>query len=95
MTRKIDPAILKALSLEAASTTMASHGGSGFASTFKITSTGSDGQVKLFFVKQGRGKGSEIMFAGKKSSFNSMSEVISGEEVSLTAPADLDILNRC
>ena len=79
MTRKIDPAILKALSLEAASTTIASHGGSGFASTFKITSTGSDGQEKLFFIKQGKGKGSEIMFAGKKSSFNSMSEVISGE----------------
>jgi protein-ribulosamine 3-kinase len=78
MTRKIDPAILKALSLEAASTTIASHGGSGFASTFKITSTRSDGQVKLFFVKQGKGKGSEIMFAGKKSSSNSMSEVISG-----------------
>ena len=66
MSRKIDPAILKALSLEAASTTIASHGGSGFASTFKITSTGSDGQEKLFFIKQGKGKGSEIMFAGKK-----------------------------
>jgi len=79
MTRKIDPAILKALSLEAASTTIASHGGSGFASTFKITSTGSDSQEKLFFVKRGRGKGSEIMFAGKNSSFNSMSRVIPGE----------------
>jgi hypothetical protein len=73
MTRKIDPAILKALSLEAASTTIASHGGSGFASTFKITSTGSDGQEKLFFVKQGEGKASEIMFAGKNFSFNPMS----------------------
>lgn len=65
MTPKIDPAILKALSLDAATTTIASHGGSGFASTFKITSKGSDGEEKLFFVKQGKEKESEIMFAGK------------------------------
>jgi hypothetical protein len=64
MAPKIDPAILQALSLDAATTTIASHGGSGFASTFKITSKGSDGGEKLFFVKQGKGKESEIMFAG-------------------------------
>jgi hypothetical protein len=64
MVPKIDPAILQALSLDAATTTIASHGGSDFASTFKITSKGSDGDEKLFFVKQGKGKESEIMFAG-------------------------------
>jgi protein-ribulosamine 3-kinase len=64
MAPKIDPAILKALALDEANTTMATHRGSGFASTFKITSNGSDGEEKLFFVKQGKGKESEIMFAG-------------------------------
>jgi hypothetical protein len=64
MAPKIDPAILQALSLDAATTTIASHGGSGFASTFKITSKGNDESEKLFFVKQGKGRESEIMFAG-------------------------------
>lgn len=63
MAPKIDPAILAALSLDAATTSIASHGGSGFTSTYKITSN-VDGKEKLFFVKQGKGKGSEIMFTG-------------------------------
>ena len=63
MAPKLDPAITKALCLDAPSTTIASHGGSGFASTFKITST-VDGKEKLFFIKTGKGKDSEIMFAG-------------------------------
>jgi hypothetical protein len=77
MAPKIDSAILKALSLDSANTSIASHGGSGFASTFKITSKGSDGEERLFFVKQGKAKGSEIMFAGKFLilSFNLSSEV--------------------
>lgn len=62
---KLDPAILTALSLDAATTSIASHGGSGFASTFKLTSTGSDGEERHFFVKQGKGRDSEVMFAGK------------------------------
>jgi hypothetical protein len=64
MAPKIDPEILKALSLDAATTTIASHGGSDFASTFKITSKGTDGAEKLFFLKQGKGRESEVMFAG-------------------------------
>jgi len=63
MALKIDPAILKALSLEASTTTIANHGVSGFATTLKITST-VDGKEKLFFVKTGTGRDSEIMFAG-------------------------------
>src|SRR4051794_30411052 len=47
MTPKIDPAILKALSLDASNTTIAKHGGSGFASTYKLTSI-VDGKEKLF-----------------------------------------------
>lgn len=63
MAPKIDPAILAALSLDAATTTITLHGGSGFASTFKLTSK-VDGKDKLFFIKQGKGKASEIMFTG-------------------------------
>jgi protein-ribulosamine 3-kinase len=77
MAPKIDPAILKALSLDAATTTIASHGGSDFASTFKIMSNGSDGEEKLFFVKQGKGKESEIMFAGKSLYLHSKDVIIS------------------
>ena len=65
MSPSIDPAIIEALSLDAASTTLASHGGSGFSSTYKLSSRGSNGEEKLYFVKTG-GKGSEAMFAGKQ-----------------------------
>lgn len=69
----LDPAILKALKLDAATTTIASHGGSGFSSTAKLTSKvvekdadGKDtGTEKLYFVKIGKGKDSGVMFAGR------------------------------
>lgn len=60
----LDPAILKALSLDVALTSITSHGGSGFSSTAKIT-TKVDGEEKLYFVKTGSGKDAEIMFAGE------------------------------
>jgi hypothetical protein len=63
MAPKLDPVILKALSLETSNTTLAAHGGSGFAFTGKVTSV-VDGKEKLFFVKTGKGRESEIMFAG-------------------------------
>jgi len=69
MSPKIDPAILSALSLDATKTKIASHGGSGFSSTSKLTSV-VDGKEKLFFVKTGKGEESEIMFTG---TFNSHS----------------------
>jgi len=75
MTPKIDPAILAALSLDAATTSIASHGGSGFASTFKITST-VEGKEKLFFVKQGKGKASETMFTGEHASLNAIHNAV-------------------
>lgn len=58
----LDPNIIKALSLDPASTTIANHGSSGFATTLKITTT-QDGEERLYFVKTG-GKDSEIMFTG-------------------------------
>ena len=59
MAPKIDSAILKALSLDSANTSIASHGGSGFVSTFKITSKGSDARGKVVF-RQTREKLKEV-----------------------------------
>ncbi|KAG4419932.1 hypothetical protein IFR04_006969 [Cadophora malorum] len=75
MSPKIDLAILKALSLDAASTTLASHGGSGFSSTYKLSSRGSDGEEKLYFVKTG-GKKSETMFAGEHASLSTIHGIV-------------------
>jgi protein-ribulosamine 3-kinase len=63
MAPKIDAEIIKGLSLDASTTTIASHGGGGFASTSKITGM-VDGREKLFFVKTGKGSGGDIMFTG-------------------------------
>lgn len=59
----MDSAIAKALSLEEPLPEMEVLGGSGFSSTYKITSK-VDGETKTYFVKTG-GPGSKIMFAGK------------------------------
>ncbi|CZS99886.1 related to fructosamine-3-kinase [Rhynchosporium graminicola] len=74
MAPKIDPAILKVLSLDAASTTLASHGGSGFSSTYKLSSRASDGQEKSYFVKTG-GMGSAVMFAGEHASLSTIHNI--------------------
>jgi hypothetical protein len=58
---KVDPAIIEALGLDPANSAMNSHGGSGFASTFKITSE-KDGKPLNYFVKTG--EGAEVMFKG-------------------------------
>ncbi|CZR53835.1 related to fructosamine-3-kinase [Phialocephala subalpina] len=76
MAPKIDPAILKALSLDAATTTITTHGGSGFASTFKLSTKDSDGNEKLYFVKMGKGKDSEVMFAGEHTSLNAIHSTV-------------------
>ena len=69
---KIDPAILRALSLDATQTTVKSHGGSGFTSTAKISTTLKDGTEKHFFMKTGRGKDAEVMFRGEHASLNAI-----------------------
>lgn len=60
---KVDAAILEALGLDAGSTTITSHGSSGFASSFKLSST-VDGKEKNYFVKTGNTPDSELMFKG-------------------------------
>lgn len=71
MPADVDPAILDSLGLEPAITKIASHGGSGFASTFKISSK-VNGENKNFFVKTGTGPDSELMFKGEHASLNAI-----------------------
>ena len=72
---KIDSAVIKALSLDPAKTTVAKHGGSGFSTTAKITTTLKDGAEKHFFMKTGKGKDAEVMFAGEHASLNAIHTV--------------------
>lgn len=60
---KVDPAIIEALGLDPANSAINSHGGSGFVSTFKITSE-KDGKPLNYFVKTGEGEGAGVMFKG-------------------------------
>lgn len=64
MAPNVDPAILDALGLDPASTKLSSHGGSGFSSTFKLSST-VDSKPVNYFIKTGSGKDSEVMFRGE------------------------------
>lgn len=63
MAPSVDSAILEALGLSVDDTKIASHGGSGFASTFKLSTT-INGEPMNYFVKTGSGKGAELMFTG-------------------------------
>lgn len=65
---KVDPAIIEALGLDPANAAMHSHGGSGFASTFKITSE-KDGSPVNYFVKTGTGDDAKVMFRGMLHSY--------------------------
>jgi len=60
----VDPAILEALGLDPKASKITTHGGSGFASTFKLSTT-LDGEEQNYFVKTGTGKDAEIMFRGQ------------------------------
>lgn len=71
----VDSAILKTLDLDAETTKQASHGGSGFSSTFKLTST-RDGQEVAYFVKTGTGKDAETMFRGEHASLNAIHDAV-------------------
>ncbi|TPX09960.1 uncharacterized protein E0L32_008807 [Thyridium curvatum] len=92
MAPSVDPAIVEALGLDPASTKIVSHGGSGFASTFKLSSV-VDGEEKNYFVKTGTGKDAEVMFRGDTSRTHNVSYVpnheltyrTQGEHASLNA----------
>lgn len=73
----VDPAIIEALGLDADRTKIASHGSSGFASSFRISSTlpGSDEPVN-YFVKTGAGSDAEAMFRGEHASLNAIHDAV-------------------
>lgn len=79
MAPSVDPAILEALGLDANETTITSHGGSGFSSTFKLSSSSSaspNGKPKTFFVKTGSGKAAQVMFRGEHASLNAIHDAV-------------------
>lgn len=76
MSPSVDPVILEALGLDPAETKMASHGGSGFSSTFKLSSTSPEGETRSFFVKTGTGANAEVMFRGEHASLNAISDAV-------------------
>ncbi|KAL7932353.1 Ketosamine-3-kinase [Trichoderma chlorosporum] len=75
MSPSVDPAILAALDLDKDTTTISSVGGSGFSSTFKLSTT-KDGQPFHYFVKTGSGEGAKIMFQGEHASLNAIHNAV-------------------
>ena len=73
---KLDSAIIKALSLDPTKTSVASHGGSGYSTTAKISTTLKDGTNKQFFMKTGSGKGANTMFKGEHESLNAIHRAV-------------------
>lgn len=90
MTQQLDPAVARALSLGPDTTASVSrHGGSGFSTTAKITTTtladaGGDGagepqqnkKEDFFFMKTAVGADAEIMFRGEHASLNAIHAVV-------------------
>ncbi|KAK3321231.1 fructosamine-3-kinase [Cercophora scortea] len=77
MPPKVDPAILDALGLDPSSSKMVSHGGSGFASSFKLIGTSTkDGKDRSYFIKTGTGEAAKIMFEGEHASLNTIHDTI-------------------
>ncbi|KFY24000.1 hypothetical protein V493_05500 [Pseudogymnoascus sp. VKM F-4281 (FW-2241)] len=70
----MDSAIAKALSLEEPFPEMEVLGGSGFSSTFKVTSK-VDGETKTYFIKTG-GPDTKSMFAGEHASLNAINDAV-------------------
>ena len=74
---QIDPAILGALSLPASTTKITPHGGSGFTSTFRLTSTPiSTTLSQTFFIKISSNPSASTMFRGEHTSLNAIHTVV-------------------
>ena len=69
---RLDSSVVRALSLDPAKTSIKSHGGSGYTTTAKISTTLSDGKEKHFFMKTGSGKDAEVMFRGEHASLDAI-----------------------
>lgn len=74
---KLDPSVLRALSLPPSTTTsISSHGGSGFASTSKIVATNTDGTTHSFFLKTSLSRDAATMFEGEHASLNAIHNAV-------------------
>ncbi|PKS06990.1 hypothetical protein jhhlp_005587 [Lomentospora prolificans] len=71
----VDSALIEALKLDPKTTRISTHGGSGFASTFRLT-TSANGQDVNYFVKTGSGQDSEVMFRGEHASLNAINSAV-------------------
>ncbi|KAK3387384.1 fructosamine-3-kinase [Podospora didyma] len=71
----VDSAILEALGLEATSSKLVSHGGSGFSSTYKLVAS-KDGAELIYFVKTGTGAEADVMFRGEHASLNAIHDAV-------------------
>ncbi|KAF4125901.1 Fructosamine-3-kinase, partial [Geosmithia morbida] len=73
----VDPAIISALGLDPSRTKISLHGGSGFASSFRISTTPSDSsRPSSYFVKTGSGVRAEVMFRGEHASLNAIHDAV-------------------
>jgi protein-ribulosamine 3-kinase len=73
----LDRSILRALSLPTSTKiTVNPHGGSGFASTSKITATASNDSTQSFFLKTSTSADAETMFRGEHASLNAIHSVV-------------------
>ncbi|KIW13582.1 hypothetical protein PV08_08771 [Exophiala spinifera] len=79
----VDPAIIRALSLEGTSSKITTHGGSGFSSTFRITTstrksstTTAESPSTSIFVKTSSAPGAEVMFQGEHASLNAIHDAV-------------------
>ncbi|KAL1877026.1 hypothetical protein Daus18300_002635 [Diaporthe australafricana] len=75
MAPAVDSAILSALGLDPSNANQATHGGSGFSSTFKLSGT-KDGHEVKYFVKTGVGRDAKVMFAGEHESLNAIHNAV-------------------
>ncbi|KAF1841301.1 Ketosamine-3-kinase [Cucurbitaria berberidis CBS 394.84] len=75
---KVDPAVLRVLSLDASTTAVSSAGGGGCssASTSKIVSQLDNGQTKSYFMKTGSGKEAQVMFEGEHASLEAIHDAV-------------------
>jgi protein-ribulosamine 3-kinase len=72
----LDPAVQKALSLDPDITKISSYGSSGFATTYKITTSAQDGSSKIYFMKTGNAASFRDSVAGEHASLNAIHEAV-------------------
>ncbi|KAI4199665.1 MAG: hypothetical protein LQ350_004456 [Teloschistes chrysophthalmus] len=73
---KLDTTIIEALSLDPNTTTVKTHGSSGFNATAKISTTLNDGTQKHLFMKTAHGQKAEVMFRGELASLNAIHAIV-------------------